>query len=488
MRSGDGLGGKAARGGIIAISGQLARSIVQASSIVVLARLLEPSAFGYVAMVVAITGFGEVLRELGLSKAAVQATTLTKGQRDNLFWMSTGLGILLSGIVFLAAPSIAGFYEEPVLEEITRWIAVTFALNGIGAQFRASIQRELRFTANAVIDIAGPTLGLLVAVTMALGGASYWALVGQQLTVAVVVNIGLMLVGGWFPRLPHRGEHMRDLVVYGANLLGAQSLWYASSNIDTILVGARLGPTAAGMYNRVFQLMKLPITQLNNPAMRVALPVLSRLREDGPRYRAFLVRGQAVLLHLVVPVLALAGALAGPLIEVVLGPAWLPAVSTFTALAVAGLFQAASFVANWIFMSSGQTGAQLRLALVTRPLVIVAVIVGSFWGMVGVAVGYAVSMTALWPLSLWWAGRASGIDIGVLFGNALRAIVAHVLAAGMAAGAVALISAAHPLYDLAIGVFVMLAALGLEALCWRRLRDDLRGVIGVRSLLRSRPA
>lgn len=485
VRPGDGLGTKAARGGLVAVSGQLVRLVIQATSIVVLARLLDPSAFGYVAMVIAVTGFGEVLREVGLSKAAVQATTLTTGQRDNLFWMSAGLGTLLAGVVLLLAAPIAAFYGEPTLEPITRWIAVTFVLNGIGAQYRASIQRDLRFTANAVVDVVGPAVGLAVAVGMALGGASYWALVGQQLAVAVVVNLGLVVVSGWWPGLPRRGEHMGGLVRYGVNLLGVQSLTYVSSNIDTILVGARLGPAAAGMYSRVFQLMKLPITQLNNPALRVALPVLSRLREDRVRYQAFLMRGQAVLLHLVVPVLALAGALAGPVIEIVLGPAWLPARTTFTVLAVAGLFQSASFVANWIFMSTGRTDSQWRLALATRPLAIVAVAVGSFWGMAGVALGYAVSVIVLWPVSLWWAGRAAGIDVGVLFGNALRAIVAHALAAGGAAGVVALVGAGNPWLRLATGVAVMVAVLAVETMLWRRLREDLRGVVRVRSLLRS---
>ncbi|MBO0610924.1 lipopolysaccharide biosynthesis protein [Myceligenerans salitolerans] len=487
VRSSDGLGGRAARGGVIAISGQLARSMVNAGAIIVLARLLDPSAFGYVAMVVAVTGFGEVLREVGLSKAAVQAARLTTGQRDNLFWMSTGMGVLLSVAIFVAAPLVASFYEQPVLEEITRWIAVTFVLNGLGAQARASIQRDLRFATNAVIDIAGPALGLCVAVAMALHGASYWALVGQQLTIAVVVNVGLLLVAGWVPGFPRRGERMRELVGYGANLLGAQSLWYVSSNIDTILVGSRLGPAAAGMYNRVFQLMKLPITQLNNPAMRVALPVLSRLQEDKQRYREFLVRGQSVLLHLVIPVLALAGALAGPVIEIVLGPAWIPAVSTFTVLALAGLFQAAGFVANWIFMSTGRTRAQLQFALVTRPLMIVAVIVGSAWGMVGIAVGYAVSMIVFWPLSLWWAGRVSGIGVAVLFGNALRAIIGHLVPAVVAAAVVRLIAPASPLHALGIGILVMFLGLLLEVLCWRKLRIDLRNVLRVRHLLRRRP-
>jgi PST family polysaccharide transporter len=468
------LGRSVARGGAVTIGGQGVRFALQLASLAVLARLLSPSAFGYVAMVMAIVGIAELVREFGLSKAAVQAPVLTRGQRDNLFWLNTGLGVVLSSIVFAGAPLVADAYGEPVLDPVTRSLAAVFLLNGFAAQFRASLQRDLRFTVLAVFEMLGPAAGLAGAIVVAVLDGSYWALVVQQLVTTAVVTIGPACAAGWWPGRPRRGESIKPMIGYGGNLFGTQVLTYVGNNVDTVVIGLTVGPTAAGLYNRVFQLVKLPVSQLNAAVARVALPALARIQDEPDRYARYLLRGQVLLLNLLVPALALAWAVAEPLILVVLGNSWGEAVPIFSLLVLGGVFQAIGFVQNWIFTSSGRTGQQLCLNLVTRPLFVLAVLVGSMWGVIGVAAGYALTAALQWPIALLWAGRAvPAAQVGRLFGNALRSIAICFVAAVVAHVVVRTAGLDSSWLSLGLGIAVMLAALAVEAVVIPAYRRDI---------------
>ena len=143
---GAGLAGSASRGALVTLAGQAVRVVIQLAGIVVLARLLGPSDYGLVAMVTVIIGVGEVFRDFGLSSAAIQAKILTPAQKDNLFWINGGIGLLLTLLVCALASPIADFYGDPRLQPLSYALSLTFLLNGLSTQFRADLSRHLRFS------------------------------------------------------------------------------------------------------------------------------------------------------------------------------------------------------------------------------------------------------------------------------------------------------------------------------------------------------
>ncbi|WP_345801564.1 lipopolysaccharide biosynthesis protein [Microbacterium sp. AZCO] len=480
------LGASASRGAAVTVLGQVIRIVVQLGGIMILARLLTPSDYGLLAMVTAIIGVGELVRDFGLSSAAIQARTLTRGQKNNLFWINASIGLTLMVATIAASWLIAAFYGDDRLQPIAAALSVTFLLNGLSTQFRADLSRHLKFGRLVVVDTGAQVLGLAVGLGMAFSGMGYWSLVGQQIGQTVAALGFLVFLTGWFPGWMARREPMRGLLGYGVNMFGTQLLTYASRNVDSIVIGARFGAADLGLYNRAFQLMMLPLLQLNAPSTRVALPVLSRLQDDKARYAAFITFGQSALLSVIGAVLALLGAQAESVIRIMLGPQWLEAVPVFRILLVAGFFQAAGYATYWVFLSKGLMRQNLYYSLVTRPFMIIAILVGSIWGMYGVAIAYSASIAVMWPLSLLWVRRSSDAPVKAMFFNGARAIIVFGLGCVVSGLSTIWIDPELPFIRVLVGGVVLLAWIGLMALIWPRFRRDIVDLASARKYFRRR--
>ncbi|MGW6131952.1 lipopolysaccharide biosynthesis protein [Cellulomonas sp. NPDC055163] len=472
-----GLGARAARGGAVTMAGQVVRIGIQVLSVVLLARLLDPHDYGLLAMVLAVIGVGEILRDFGLSSAAIQAPELSRGQRTNLFWINTALGAVLALAVLAGAPLLAALYDEPDVTPVARALAVTFLLNGMATQYRADLVRRMRFSALATSDLTAPAVALAVGVALALAGQGYWALVAQQVTQALVLLVMLGVWARWLPRRPDRSAPVGDLLRFGRNLAATQVLGYVANNADSFVIGRRFGAGDLGYYNRGYQLLTTTLSQLRAPTTTVALPVLSRLSDDTERFAHYVRRGQQTLGYTLVVGVALVAGAAEPVVRVALGEQWLATVPVLRFLAVAGAMQTLAYVGFWVYLARGLTADLFRYSTVTAVVKIACVVVGSTWGITGVAAGIAVAASLEWPLSIWWLSRRTPLPARALVLGALRILAVASLAA--AAGYAATLAVhGSPVGQLALAALglVVVYALGFTV---PPVRRDLQAVLAV---------
>jgi len=464
------LAGRAARGAFATTLGLGARLVIQVGGVVVLARLLSPHDYGIVAMVLAIVGVGDLLRDFGLSSAAIQAPQLSRGQRDNLFWTNSAIGLALGVVTFALAHPIAAFYDTPELVAVTQALSGMFLLNGMTTQYRASLVRRMRFRLVAAVDVLSPAVALAAAVVLAVTGAGYWALVVQQLAGAAAGLLLFALAGRWLPGRFDRGAPMRPLYTFGAHLLGSQLIGYLANNVDSLTIGYRFGAAPLGLYNRAFQLLMNPLNQVRAPSTTVALPVLSKAG-TSPQFDRIVRVGQLTLAYPVCVALALVVGVADPVVQILLGGEWSQVTPLLRLLAVAGAFQTLAYVGYWVYLARGLTRALLHYSTVSAVIRIACVLTGSIWGVVGVAAGYAVAPMLAWPLSLWWLSRITPVPVAALYRGAGRALTIGVVTGLAAAGASWALDGRSPWLQLVAGGLAGLAAAALTLLA-RPLRSD----------------
>lgn len=459
----NGVGAIAARGTGITLLGQAARAVLQFGATVVFARLLSPSDFGLIAMVAAIIGISAMVRDFGLSSAAIQAKTVSDDERTNLFWLNTALGAGCGVVMIAIAPLIVGLYGEPRLTWIVVAMSSAFLISGINTQFRADLTRSFRFTALAVSDVVGVGGGFALGIVFAALGFGYWAIVIQQIATTVLSCVQNAINSAWHPGWPKRHVSIRRFVRFGLGVLGTQGLSYITKNVDNVGVGAVWGAGPLGLYDRAYQLLMTPLNQINAPMTRVALPILSRARSEAD-FARYLEKAQLIGCYLTASVFAVSAGLATPLVLVLFGPRWSGVSGIFTALAVGGVFRSIAQVSYWIYLAKARTGAQLRMFLATRPIMVVLILAGLPFGPVGVAIGQSAAYTLHWAVSLWRVGVVTGVATRRLFANALRTVFLVSLPSGVAAYLGSLLPVA-PILQLLCGTgfaltyFVVLAAL-----------------------------
>jgi len=422
---------KTIRGGAARLGSQAACLALRMGALVVLARLLGPRDFGLIGMVTAFTGVLTWFRDFGLSAAAVQRADITGDQHSTLFWINVLLGALLALVTLAAAPAIAAFYREPRLLWVAAVLGTAFLFNAVGIQHSVLLQRQMRFTALAVISM----LSLMVGTAIAIGGAAigygYWALVATSVTTPLVASIGFWLATGWIPGMPRRRAGIRSMMHFGGTLTLNGMIAYIAFNADKVMIGRFLGVDAIGIYGRGFQLVSIPTDNLNSAVGEVAFSALSRLQNDPTRLRSYFLKGFSFVLGLTLPITIACALFADDIVLVLLGPRWQASTEIVRLLAPTIAVIAVINPMGWLIYSLGLVRRSLKIALVFAPTMILGCVLGLPYGATGVAFAYSAVMV-LWAVPhVAWCVHGTAISL-----RDIAAAVIRPLACGIVAGAV----------------------------------------------------
>jgi O-antigen/teichoic acid export membrane protein len=420
------------RGGAARMSAQAANFVLRLCSLMVLARLLGPKDFGLVGMVTAFTGVLNLFRDFGLSSAAIQRETVSEEQKATLFWVNVLVGALLGLATAAMAPVIAAFYHEPRLIAVTGALAAGFVFNALGVQHSALLQREMRFTALAVINTIALIVSAGIGIASAEAGYGYWALVAMTVSLPIVSTAGFWLTTGWIPGRPKRRVGIRSMMRFGGILTLYGLVAYIATNLEKVLIGRFWGADVIGIYGRSYQLVNLPADNLNSAVGEVAFPALSRLQNDPSRLRSYFLKGYSLVLALTLPLTIACALFADDVIYVLLGPKWKAAVPIFRLLTPTILVFAIAAPLSWLLSSMGRVERLLKMTMVISPILIAGYAIAVPYGPSGVAFAYSAVMLA-WvvPLVAW------SVHGTVITGRDMLRTVGHPLASGMLAGGIA---------------------------------------------------
>lgn len=470
---------KVIRGGFAKALAQGTSLVVRMGSLMVLARLLAPRDFGLVGMVTAFTGVLNLFRDFGLSTATVQRGHVTDDQVSTLFWINMLVGVVLGLILAGMAPFVAVFYHEPRLVWVSVILAASFIFNAAGVQHTALLERQMRFTTLASIDIIALIVSTAIGIAMAALGFGYWALVAASVLPPLVSSTCLWLASGWMPGWPRSQDGVHSLLRFGGALTLINLIVYVGYNLEKVLLGRYWGAIALGLYGRAYQLVNLPTENLNSAFWGVAFSALSRVRDEPERLRNYFLRGYSLVLALTIPMTIGAALFAHDMIFVLLGPKWNDVAGIFRLLAPTILIFALINPLAWLTFSLGMIGRNLKIVLVLAPLVITGYVLGLPYGPKGVAVGYSAVMVLWCVPHIAWCVHGTVISLRDILVTASRPFVSGLAAGSFALGVQSLVGQAlPPLPRLVLGVAALVCTyvgmlfyvMGQKAVYWDLLR------------------
>jgi O-antigen/teichoic acid export membrane protein len=405
------LKGRSVRGGLITLTSQGGQFVMQSISTVVLARLLVPAEFGMVAMVTAITGLASAFADLGLSEATIQRKEITHHQVSVMFWINLAVGAGLTLITAALAPVLARFYREPRLVNITLLLSITFLIGGLRVQPDALLKRQMRFSSIAIRDLTSYALAVAVAITMALRGAGYWALVALPLTLNLTQMALSWLMVEWRPGLPRRDANVGSMVAFGGNVAASYLIFNLNRNVDNVLIGWFWGAAPLGLYSRAYNLLMLPVRQLSVPAASVAVPAFSKIQGDPERFARYYLRATSLIMWISAPLFGFLFVAANPVIVLVLGAKWREAAPVFQILAISALGQMLLETTVWLLVSRGQSGRLLKLLLIISPIIVGSFVIGLPFGIKGVALSSSLVLLGILPWALKFTFRGTDLNL-----------------------------------------------------------------------------
>ena len=444
----------------LAVGSKQALAVV---SMVLLARLLEPESFGLVALAAAFLAILSQIQQSGVGSALIQRRTDLEEAAASALLSTTGAGVALCGLTFAIAPLYARVFDAPDLADVVRVMSLLLVIRGLGVVPGALLEREVNFAATAKCDVAAVIVQYAISIALAVAGFGVWSLVlGHIAGSAVGVSL-VWLAVPWRPS-PRNANWtiLREMVSYGRFVGASNVVTLANNTLDNVFVGKLLGTTALGFYAISYRLANFPTSVISFVIGKVMFPVYSILQRDPAGIRQFYVENlqRNALLALPLSVGLVLGA--EPIVLVLLGDGWLPAVDPLRILAVYGLVKTFTAPSGEVFRGIGRPGLGLAIALPHAVVLIPAVLVLTpRFGLTGAATGMLVTAAASGVFALALTMRLIELRARELAKALARPILCSALLAlalGVLLGSSQSLSAPLSLALLAGGGFLVYAA------------------------------
>ena len=425
------LGKRTVKSGAIVMASEIFSAVMRLIATAILARILFPEDFGLLAMVTAITMFAERFKDIGLGDATVQSKEINHEEISSLFWINICVCLVLTVILSLLSSPIAWFYQDERLENITIVIASTFIFSGLVIQHQALLRRKLRFGALAFIQFYSVFVSLVVAVLFAYLGFGYWALVAKEFIRALLVVIGTWVACPWRPSLPGKMNNLGKYISMGKDITGFNLLHFFSRSIDRIIIGKLFGPLWAGLYANAYQLVTLPVNQIQYPVNTVAFPTLSTLQGDQKVFRSYFEKMIQLLTFITMPAVMFVAIFADIIVGLLLGPRWNDSIPILRIVAIGVFVEPIIHASGPAIVAVGKTKVYFKMGLINSIIMISCLIVGSSAGASGVALGYSISIYLSLIVCLGYGLKDTAIIVKDLLKKIAVVVIINIVTATM---------------------------------------------------------
>lgn len=395
----------------------------------ILARILAKNDFGLVAVAVVAINYLSVLKDLGLGAALIQRKGDVKEAVDTVFTINMFIGLVLSIAAILIAPWVAIYFKDPQVAPILRWMGISFVINALGSIHTNWLVRDLDYRRKLIPDLGGALTKGVVSIGMAYLGYGVWSLVFGQIAGAVASVILVWIILPWRPRLSLDRTVANSLMKFGASVTVIDIITEITDNIDYVIVGRIFGLVPLSIYTLAYRLPEMLLIGNLWVMGGVVFPAFSNVQDRPNELR----RGFLASVHFVeliaVPICLGLLIAADPIVRVVFGEQWLETIPVLRVLAIYAWVYSLGYHAGGFYKAIGRPDILLRLSILTLIIIIPALLIGSRFGLIGVAMGHLVAILIRRLISLALATRFVNVSIRDIFGELRSSFLAALVMA-----------------------------------------------------------
>jgi capsular polysaccharide repeat unit transporter len=397
-----------------------------------LARILDISDYGIVAMIVVFMAVAQAFVDSGFSSALIRKPDLNEEDKSTAFYFNIIVGLTCYGILFVVSPLIADFYDEPLLSPIIRVTGLSIIFNSLCVVQRALFTIAVDFKTQAIISLVCTVISGVVGLVMAYNGYGVWALVAQSTSSTFLNFVLLWFCSRWHPITGFSKASFRYLFNFGSKLLVSGLLDTLYNNAYPIVIGKFYNSAQLGLFSRAQSYASLPSSNITGILQRVTFPVLSLMQDDDERLALNYRRLLRVSAFVVFPLMVMLAAVAAPLIRVMITSKWDGCVGFLQILSIAMMWYPIHAINLNLLQVRGRSDLFLRLEIYKKIFGVLILICTIPLGVTAMCWGLVVGSVFSLVMNTYYTGKLIKVGFFIQMKDLLPTLVNSVIMGGIA--------------------------------------------------------
>jgi len=366
---------------------QFSSQIVSFVISIILARILMPSDYGIIAIILVFINLAKVIIDGGMSTALIQKKNADQIDFSTIFWFCMLLAIILYTILFFVAPLIAAFYNNELLKPVLRVLSIIVFFNSFNSIQRAFVSRHMLFRKLFYVNGIAILVSGIVGIFMAYKGFGVWALVGQSITSSVVCSIIMWFSVKWRPTFEFSKQRFIGLFDYGWKIFVTEFIIAIYQDIRSLVIGKVYQPSTLAFFDRGKSLPSLIMSNVTSSINAVLLPTFAEEQDNIVRVKQMMRRSVQVSYFFVSPLLVGFFCASKEIVLLLLTEKWLPAVPFIQIFCIAFLLMPIQNINVTAIKSLGYSSITLKLEIIKKIIEAVILVISFLINVYAVAWG-----------------------------------------------------------------------------------------------------
>lgn len=377
---------------------------------IIIARMLPPEDYGVIGMLAIFFAVSQSFISGGFYIALIRKQNRTDADYSTVFYFNIVVGLAFYFILFFSSPYIAAFYKTPILDSLTKVVAVNVILSSLVIVQRARFTINLDFKTQTKVSLISVIISGIIGIGMAYKGFGVWTLAAQSIISSGITMILFWRYSNWIPKRVFSISSFKEMFFFGYKLLISGLIDNIYNNIYTLVIGKKFSQIDLGYYTRADNFAQFPSSNITNILQRVTLPVLSNVQNDNEKLREMYRKFLCLSAFIIFPLMIGLSATADPLIRLILTDNWSGAILLLQILCLSQMWYPIHAINISLLQVKGRSDLFLRLEIIKKVIGVIILCITIPIGVAAMCCGAVINSLIGLFINTYYTGKL--IQIG----------------------------------------------------------------------------
>lgn len=375
---------------------------------ILVANILSVEDYGLIGMLAIFSAIANIVLESGFGSALIRKQDATETDYNSVFYFNTCISAVLYLTLYLAAPFIANYFEQPLLTPLSRVVFLSLPFNSLSLIQTTLLNKKVQFKTLAKVNLISLLISACSQLAMAFSGMGVWTLAWQPVILAFSRSVLLWMLNQWRPKLLFSLKSIRVLFGFASNLLLGSIINAIFTNIYSVAIGKLYPPQQLGYYTQGNKFSLMVISSIYSSLQTATYPIFSSIQDDRERsIRAYrkTIRFTAFLTF---PLMIGLVSIASPFISIILKAEWASCIPFFQLACLAGIFTILGTINQNFVKAYGRSDVIFKLEIIRTLLIIVCLLATLRESALTMILFQTIAQVVIYLISIIYIGRIVG--------------------------------------------------------------------------------